>query len=154
MSMAASIPAPSSANFRFLVVHDRRLDQLGGLAERYFTDDPSTSLIKLRQFGELLAQRTAARAGLYTSTEESQVELLRRLRDFGLLPREIGDLFHNLRQVGNAATHEGLGDHRQALYQLRMAQKLGVWFHRTFGDRNFKPSPSAIAASTARIAAI
>ncbi|MFO7561809.1 MAG: type I restriction-modification system endonuclease [Enhygromyxa sp.] len=139
--MSRSTPTPISANFQFLAVHDPLLDKFGAQAERYFADDPSTSLIKLRQFGEVLAQRVAARAGLYEDPEESQVELLRRLRDRGLLPREIGDLFHELRKVGNAATHEGAGDHRTALFQLRMAQKLGVWFHRAFRDRNFKPGP-------------
>lgn len=64
----------TSANFGFLVAHDRLLDHLGALAERYFADDPSTCLLKLRQFGEVLAQRTAASAGLYASTEENQVE--------------------------------------------------------------------------------
>lgn len=137
----ASKTTPTSANFRFLVAHDRLLDQLGALAERYFTDDPSTCLMKLRQFGEVLAKCTAARAGLYTASEESQNDLLRRLRDHGLLPREIGDLFHGLRQVGNAATHEVQGTHSEALYQLRMARELGVWFHRTFAEPSFKPGP-------------
>jgi type I restriction enzyme R subunit len=132
---------PTSANFAFLVVHDRLLDHLGALAERYFADDPSTCLVKLRQFGEALAQRTAARAGLYTSTEENQVELLARLRDHNLLSREVADLFHGLRKAGNAATHDLRGDHRDALHQLRMAWQLGVWFHRTFKDRAFKPGP-------------
>jgi type I restriction enzyme R subunit len=139
--MASQPQAPSSANFRFLVTHERSLDQLGALAERYFTDDPVTSLIKLRQFGEVLAKCTAARAGLYTSDEENQLDLLRRLRDRGLLPREIGNLFHGLRQVGNAATHEIQGTHAEALYQLRMARELGVWFHRTFANSSFKPGP-------------
>lgn len=130
---------PRSANFAFLAQHDQLLDHLGALAERYFADDPSTSLLKLRQFGEVLAQRTAARAGLYTTTEENQVELLSRLRDNGLLPRELGELFHGLRKAGNAAAHEVGGDHREALHQLRMAWKLGTWFHRTFRDRAFKP---------------
>ncbi len=145
-------PATSltSANFGFLIPHDPLLDHLGALAERYFADDPSTSLIKLRQFGEVLAQRTAARAGLYASTDESQLELLRRLRDHGLLPREIGDLFHGLRTAGNAATHEIQGNHREALHQLRMARELGAWFHRTFRERGFRltafvppPDPNA-----------
>ena len=72
---------PTSANFAFLVAHDRLLDHLGALAERYFAEDPSTCLMKLRQFGEVLAQQVAARAGLYTSTVENQAELLGRLRD-------------------------------------------------------------------------
>ena len=53
----------ASANFGFLQAHDPLLDHLGALAERYFRDDPSTCLLKLRQFGEVLAQRTAANAG-------------------------------------------------------------------------------------------
>lgn len=44
-----------------------------------FKDDPNTCLIKLRQFGEALAQLTAAKAGLLTSPEEQQAQLLRRL---------------------------------------------------------------------------
>lgn len=122
----------TSANFGFLVAHDRLLDHLGGLAERYFAEDPGTCLMKLRQFGEVLAQRTAARVGLYTSAEEHQAELLSRLRAGNYLPREVADLFHGLRKAGNVASHEVSGTHREALYQLRMAWQLGAWFHRTF----------------------
>jgi type I restriction enzyme R subunit len=132
---------PRSTNFTFLVVHDRLLDHLGALAERYFADDPSTCLLKLRQFGEVLAQRVAARAGLYTSTDENQAELLGRLRDHNLLPRDVGDLFHGLRKAGNSAAHDIGGNHREALFQLRMAWQLAVWFHRTFKDKNFKSGP-------------
>jgi len=55
--MAASIPS----NFSFLKVHDEQLVRFGMLAERYFPDDPNTSLLKLRQFGEVLAQLVARR---------------------------------------------------------------------------------------------
>ena len=48
---------PTSANFGFLVAHDRLLDPLGGLAERYFFEDIGTWLMKPRQFGEVLAIR-------------------------------------------------------------------------------------------------
>ncbi len=53
-----------SANFDFLEKHDEQLVRLGALAERYFKEDPNTCLIKLRQFGEVLAQLTTAKAGL------------------------------------------------------------------------------------------
>ena len=49
-----------SPNFAFLKVHDLQLVRLGSQAERYFAEDPNTCLIKLRQFGELLAQLVAA----------------------------------------------------------------------------------------------
>ena len=57
--------AVATANFDFLRPHDPNLVRLGGLAERYFRDDPSTALIKLRQFAELLAKLIAARHGVY-----------------------------------------------------------------------------------------
>ena len=55
------------------------------LAERYFPDDPNTSLLKLRQLAELLAQLVATKVGLYLSREEAQYDLLRRLQDQGIL---------------------------------------------------------------------
>lgn len=50
-----------SANFRFLQVHNPQLVRLGALAEQYFKDDPNTCLMKLRQFGEVLAGLKIAR---------------------------------------------------------------------------------------------
>ncbi len=49
------------SNFSHLVVLSPELAKLGSRAERYFKEDPNTSLLKSRQFGELLAQETAAR---------------------------------------------------------------------------------------------
>src|SRR5690242_21204218 len=103
-----------SANFDFLRSHDAQLVRLGGLAERYFKDDLNTCLIKLRQFGEVLAQLTAAKAGLLASPEEPQADLLRRLNFERIVPREVGDLFHQLRVAGNRATHSYVGDHAEA----------------------------------------
>ena len=81
----------TSANFGFLGQHDAQLVRLGALAERYFGDDPSTALIKLRQFGELLAQLTAAKAGLFTSPDEQQSDLLRRLKFERVVPAEVAE---------------------------------------------------------------
>lgn len=70
----------ASLNFAFLTPLDPQLVRLGALAEQYFAADPNTCSIKLRQFGERLAQLVAAEVGLYVSTEERQLDLLRRLR--------------------------------------------------------------------------
>jgi type I restriction enzyme R subunit len=134
-----TLPAASSANFTFLRQHDVQLERLGALAERYFRDDPNTCLIKIRQFGELLAQLVAAKAGRFTSPDEPQTDLLRRLSFERVLPREVGDLFHQVRISGNKATHAHAGDHSEALTSLKIARQLGVWFHRTFADRRFRP---------------
>lgn len=134
--------AALSQNFAFLEAHDPPLVRLGADAERFFSRDPDVSLLRLRQFGERLAQRTAALSGLYSSTPEGQAELLRRLQDRGLITPDVARLFHSLRREGNRAAHDAVGDHRQALLHLRLARELGVWFHRTFGpDRSFRPGP-------------
>lgn len=131
-----------SANFGFLAVYDAQLVRLGALAERYFKEDPNTCLLKLRQFGETLAQIVAAKAGLFADPQEAQADLLRRLKFERIVPREVGDLFHHLRVVGNKASHENDGDHAEALTALKVGRELGVWFHRTFGpSKTFHPGP-------------
>ncbi|PSB03232.1 type I restriction-modification system endonuclease [Merismopedia glauca] len=130
-----------SANFQFLQLHDVQLVRLGALAERYFLDDPCTCSIKLRQFGELLAQLSAAKVGLFVSTDEAQVDLLRRLKVERVISQEVAELFHQIRTIGNKATHRYSGDRSEALTSLKMARQLGIWFHRSFSDRNFTPAP-------------
>lgn len=136
--MASATP-PS--NFTHLRAHDEQLLRLGQLAERYFPEDPNTCLLKLRQLAELLAQLVASNVGLFTSPDEKQADLLRRLQDQGIVPREVGNLFHEVRRAGNDANHRLAGDHRTALLALRLTWQLGVWFHRTFKDAGFKSGP-------------
>jgi type I restriction enzyme R subunit len=133
--------APLRTNFSHLKEHDEQLLRLGLLAERYFPDDPNTCLLKLRQLGELLAQLLAARVGLFGGPEESQYDLLRRLQDGGVLPRDVAQLFGEVRRAGNAASHGLAGDHRTALNTLKLAWQMGLWFHRTFKDPDYKSGP-------------
>jgi type I restriction enzyme R subunit len=130
-----------TVNFSHLRGYDEQLFRLGFLAERYFPDDPNTALIKLRQLGERLAQQVASRFGVFTSIQESQLALLRRLELEGLIDRDVACLFHDLRITGNDATHGLEGDHASALSTLKIAWQLGVWFHRTFGDPDFRSGP-------------
>ena len=129
------------SNFSVLSQHDEQLLRLGMLAEKYFADDPNTCLLKLRQLAESLAQMLAARTGLYMSQEETQHDLLRRLQDSGVLPREIYQVFGEVRRAGNAASHDLSGDHRTALTALKLSWQLGLWFHRTFKDAGYKSGP-------------
>ena len=130
-----------STNFAHLRHYDEQLFRLGSLAERYFPEDPNTSLLKLRQLGELLAQQVASRFGVELREEETQQQLLRRLECDGALEREVADLFHGLRRKGNLANHDLHGDHATALQILRMSWQLGVWFHRTFRDPQYRSGP-------------
>jgi type I restriction enzyme, R subunit len=143
--MAESSLPPT--NFSHLQEHDQLLVQLGMLAEKYFTDDPNTSILKLRQLTEALAQHIASRVGLFTSAQESQFDLVHRLQDEGILPREIVQLFSEIRRAGNAASHAIRGDHGTALSSLKLAWQLSLWFHRTFKSPKFKSGPFVPPAS-------
>lgn len=128
------------SNFTHLARLQADLALLGAGAERYFSEDPNTSLLKLRQFGELMAKQVAARAGIYSPDEDNQAALLSRLKGADWLPRDVADLFHWLRKAGNEASHQFVGDHRTALQALKLATQLGFWFHRSFAEPNFKGS--------------
>lgn len=130
-----------SSNFAHLQSHDEQLLRLGMLAERYFADDPNTCLLKLRQLSEVLAQIVASNVGILDRPGDGQFELLSRLRDHGILPYEIHQLFGEVRRTGNSANHALAGDHRTALAMLKIVWQIGVWFHRTFKEPNFKSGP-------------
>ena len=134
---------PQQSNFELLDEHDPVFAQLGAAAERAFAGDPNTTLIKLRQLGEALAQDLAARSGIQFDETTSQADLLWKLnREIGLDPR-IRDLFHTLRIEGNKATHQFRTQHKEAMDGLRLARALAVWFHQSFGKRgaSFKSGP-------------
>ena len=76
--------------------------------------------MKLRQLAELLAQLVASKVGLFTSPDEKQAELLRRPQGQGIVPREVGNLFHEVRRAGNDANHRLAGDHHTGLRALRL----------------------------------
>ncbi|SFP14460.1 type I restriction enzyme, R subunit [Mesorhizobium sp. NFR06] len=131
-----------TSNFAFLATHDQRLATLGAFAERYFRDDPSTAIFKLRQFAELMSKLIAASHAAYRDERETFNDLLRRLSYERIIPREVADLFHALKNVGNDAAHEIKGSYGLALTALKNARSLGVWFHRTYGRQpGFNPGP-------------
>lgn len=130
---------PSSpSNFQDLNALEPLLAHLGALAERYALDDPNTSLLKLRQYGELLSQVVAARSGQLLAEDETQQARLSRLRQEGVLPQEVWQLLTELRRTGNEANHQFTGEHEQALNLLQFAWILGVWLLRTFHDPGYQ----------------
>jgi hypothetical protein len=90
-------------NFGFLEVHDEQARPPRDARRALLPDYPNTSLLKLRQLTELLAQLVATRVGIYTSREEVQYDLVPGLQDQGILPREgveEGDLGWTRRRRG------------------------------------------------------
>lgn len=131
------------SNFAFLEEHDPVFLQLAGTAEQVFASDPNTTLIKLRQLGEALAQDVASRAGVEIEGNLSQADLIYRLSREIQLDRNIVSLFHTLRVEGNKATHEFRTRHREAMDGLKVARGLAIWYHQSFGKSGsaFKPGP-------------
>jgi type I restriction enzyme R subunit len=120
-----NVTAATFSNFGFLAARYPELERIGARSERYFSEDPIISLMTVRRFGGVLAQLAAAGSGLFTDADEAQADLLRRLRVDGNYPRNVLDLFHQLRLAGNAAVHNHEGDHATALACLKMARQLG-----------------------------
>lgn len=131
------------SNFAFLQEHDPVFLQLARMAEQAFASDPNTTLIKLRQFGEALAQDLASRAGVEFDARTSQSDLLYKLSREIELDQNIRSLFHTLRVEGNKATHEFRTQHREAMDGLKVGRALAIWYHQSFGagKRTFKPGP-------------
>lgn len=76
-------------NFGFLKEHNPVFLELASNAERVFSSDPNTTLIKLRQLGEALAQDLASRCDISFDERTTQADLL------GLLQRMANYLLEN-----------------------------------------------------------
>ena len=131
----------ASSNFSFLQEHDPVFLQLASAAEQVFASDPNTTLIKLRQLGEALAQDLASRAGIEFDATTTQSDLLYKLSRDIQLDQNIRSLFHTLRIEGNKATHQFRTQHREAMDGLKVARALAIWYHQSFGKNGnaFKP---------------
>lgn len=134
-----------SQNFAFLAEHNAIFLQLASSAERNFSTDPNTTLVKVRQLGEALAQDIATQAGVAFDDRTTQIELLKQLSHEGIISPETAEAFHLLRKLGNAATHKFQTHHREALDGLKLARNLCIWYHQSFGKnaKNFRPTPFA-----------
>ncbi len=92
---------------------------------------PFRSLRWLKQSGTLHTLTAGPKTGVHF---KSQADLLRRLKFERLLPSQVADLFHEIRILGNRASHGAGGTAAEALNALKYARQAGVWFHRTYGN--------------------
>jgi len=142
--MSAADAILSSANFGYLAECDPVLGRYGALAEHYFALEPRDCVAKLRQMTELMAQLSAARVGIEVLQEDSFLDVLRRLQQREVLPREAADLFHFIRKNGNMAVHDHdkAVSHGAALHFLKLSRALSIWFYRFYtGTPQFSAGP-------------
>lgn len=132
-------------NFDFLAHHDELLVRLAKTAEACYVSDPNTTLMKMRQLAEAIAQFIAARVGVDHGKDVRQVDLLRELDYKIRLDSRVKEAFHRLRKMGNEATHDFTSNnHRDALQALHIGFAICAWFHGTFGGdaaKDFKAKP-------------
>ncbi|WP_199431194.1 DEAD/DEAH box helicase family protein [Qaidamihabitans albus] len=132
--LAAAVP-----NFGYLLVHDPLLVMYGAMAEQLVFDDPNTSMVKCRQFGEALTAQAFSQFGI-PGMPDKQHQRLKILSDQGFVNQRVRWWFDEVRRIGNKANHEGFAAQREALLLLRASYELGAWFHRTVADQPDVPA--------------
>ncbi|MCZ7379422.1 DEAD/DEAH box helicase family protein [Micromonospora sp. WMMC250] len=138
--------AEQSANFGFLREHPL-LVWYGAGAELLVYVDAQAAMFKIRAFGDEMAKDLVRRTGARPQKNDFY-HRVQALYSDGTLVAETYHAFDRLRDQGNKAVHDHLGEVRAALDMLRTCFELGVWFHRALtGDRTplgfVPPSPPA-----------
>ena len=118
----------TTSNFNFLKGVNDFLFTIACAAERNYPDDPNTTLVKLRIFGESTAKHLAQLLDI--ERPDNQHDLLRELAKVPFVDDKIMTVFHDLRKIGNQAVHEYHNDLQDAEMCLRIAFRLAVWYYR------------------------
>lgn len=127
------------SNFDFLKGVNDLLYVIACAAENNYPDDPNTTLVKMRIFGEASARHLGTLLGLPQT--ENQSDLLRELGKIPFVDDGILAVFHKLRRIGNLAVHEYHNDLNDAEMCLRLGFRLAVWYYRLVTQNLDFPAP-------------
>ncbi|MED5801130.1 DEAD/DEAH box helicase family protein [Gordonia sp. Z-3] len=116
--------ASESRNFGLLIQVEPLLAIYGAGAESTAYSDPNGAIIKCRQFGEVAAEQLVIRSSTRFDGSR-QVDRIAALERNGILTAAVADAFHDIRKIGNDATHEHLFDVRAALTSLERCWQIG-----------------------------
>ncbi|WP_432898896.1 DEAD/DEAH box helicase family protein [Micromonospora matsumotoense] len=146
--------AEQSANFGFLADHPL-LVWYGAGAELLVYVDAQSAMFKARAFGDVLA-RDLVRRTQVTPAKDSFFHQVQALHSAGAVTAKVYAAFDRLRDTGNRAVHDHLGEVREALELLRTCFELGIWYHRALTDDRSPigfvpptPPPAQVPASIA-----
>lgn len=129
----------AKSNFEFLKGVNDFLFVVARAAEKNYPDDPNTTLVKLRIFGESTAKHLAKLLDI--EIPENQHDLLRELGKIQFVDEAILSVFHKLRKIGNKAVHEYHNDLQDAEMCLRLAFRVAVWYYRLVTKQFNFPAP-------------
>ena len=124
------------SSFYFLKNIDPLLVHLGDLAESYPASDPHASIIRLRQYGEVLGRLVAQKFHIYIENEDVYFDLLQNLRSKDQIPSDILGGFNQLRVFGNNALHGFQGSSSDVRKNIQIAVQLGRWFVSIIDNRD------------------
>jgi type I restriction enzyme R subunit len=118
----------NKSNFYFLKGINDFIYTIACAAENNYPDDPNTTLVKMRIFGEATARHLGTLLGVPPA--ENQHDLLRELGKIAFVDDSILAVFHKLRRIGNLAVHEYHNDLDDAAMCLRLGFRLSIWYYR------------------------
>lgn len=120
-------------NFSFLELPFPSLANLGQLAEKYRESDPNSSIMKMGMLGESIVSMMMKFDHVQEPYENTAVKRIDALSREGLLPKDVQDILHLVRQARNKAAHQGWGDAETATQFLPVVHSLAGWFAQTYG---------------------
>lgn len=127
------------SNFDFLDERFPSLARFGRLAEKYWTSDPGSALMKMGQMGETMVNLIFQYEHIPLSTWDSNAALrINQLRDEGWITPDLAEALHVLRKARNDAAHEDRGTPEKAERLLPVAYSLAEWFMETYGDWQYR----------------
>ena len=144
--------ASASPNFGALAAIEPLLAVYGAGAESSIYTDPNGALVKCRQFGEVLAEQLVIRSKTFCDGDR-QIDRIIALERAGVLTPDAARVLHQIRKIGNEATHSHLFDVRGALSALEKCWQLGDLLRLAVsGDRAprsfIAPVPSTIPTAS------
>lgn len=130
-----------SLNFEILRSDWPELAELGGFAERYAHEDPTSSLVKLRTFAEKLVESLYYQLGLQKPAQDNLIDLLNGHAFRQAVPEVVQSKLHRLRVKGNKAAHGEYKSAQTACELVREGYDLGRWLYLTYGDGKLADLP-------------
>ena len=132
----------NSINFEILRTEFPELAELGGFAEQYAWPDPSSALVKLRSFAEIMVGHIYRINGIPRPWQPSLIDLLNNDGFRSVMPPVVLDKFHALRLHGNKAAHGDKQSTQKSLWLLKEAYDLGCWFFIAIAGGSMDACPS------------
>lgn len=128
-------------NFEFLKPNWEALANIAGFAEQYVHADPSSALVKLRQFCEQVVEYIYGHHHLPKPYQSGLNDLLREHSFKQAVPPVVISKLHSLRFQGNKAAHGEEVGSKQSCWILQEAYDLSKWLVLTYDSADVATLP-------------